>query len=95
MGMADEMNLTTDHQQIRRWAESAGGRPVQVHIAHTEVTVPHLDFDGRSAGRNIQVIAWSDWFEMFDQAGLALLYEQPADGSRSTFSKLVQRDPAG
>ena len=92
--MASEMNLTTDHQQIRRWAESAGGRPVQVHIAHTQVTVPYIDFDSRSAGRDIQVIPWNDWSEMFDRAGLALLYEEPADGSLSTFSKLVQRDPA-
>ena len=95
--MPVEINLTTDHQEIRRWAEGAGGRPVQMVItaADTSVAVPRIEFDGGPPSQKLEAISWDDWFAKFDEAGLALLYQaREADGSASTFNKLVQRDQA-
>ena len=92
--MPVEMNLTTDHQQIRRWAESAGGRPVQEPVAGTSLAVPSIEFAPEPAD-GARTCSWEDWFAAFDQAGLALLYqESEPDGSPSRFAKLVQRDTA-
>jgi hypothetical protein len=92
--MAVEINLTTDHDEIRRWAESAGGRPAEVRIGGggAEVAMPHIDFGGRPRN-DPRTVSWDHWFAMFDDAGLALLYQaQEADGSKSRFNKLVPRD---
>ena len=92
--MSVEMNITTDHRQIRLWAERSGGRPVREPVGGTTVVVPRIEFKPDPRGRP-QECSWEDWFESFDRAGLALLYqEREPDGSPSTFSKLVQRDPA-
>jgi hypothetical protein len=38
---------------------------------------------------------WSEWFEKFDEANLAFLYqEQTSSGAPSRFSKLVDRKSA-
>ena len=57
---------------------------------HRSVEVPE-----RAAGKDIPAVHQDrrdEWFTKFDDAGLALLYqERKADGSDSTFNKLVQR----
>jgi hypothetical protein len=93
--MAVEINLTTDHDEIRRWAESVGGQPTRMRISGvgTEVEVPHIDFGRKPTDNGPWAISWDDWFTMFDDAGLALLYERDQNGgSTSTFNKLVPRD---
>jgi hypothetical protein len=92
--MSSEIDLTTDHDEIRRWIESVGGRPVQVQVAGSSgpVGVPAIELPGRTASGAAVPIGWDDWFGRFDQAGLALLYEKaPGDGGASAFGKLVQR----
>jgi hypothetical protein len=42
---------------------------------------------------DLEPMSWEDWFAKFDHEGLALLYQaRQADGSDSTFNKLVSRD---
>jgi len=92
--MTTGIHLTTDHDEIRRWVEDVGGRPVQVRIAGADsvVGVLGIDLPGGARDEKLEPISWEDWFGQFDDAGLALLYEEhKADGSKSTFSKLVQR----
>jgi hypothetical protein len=92
--MTSELNLTTDHDEIRQWVESVGARPVQVRLAAStgRVGVPALDVPGRRTSGAVEAVTWDDWFDEFDRAGLALLYEpEPASSAPAPFGKLVPR----
>jgi hypothetical protein len=52
-----------------------------------------LDFPGYSGGGSLQEISWDEFFEKFDEEGLALLHqESTAGGQKSNFNKLVARE---
>jgi len=54
-----------------------------------------LDFPGYSGGDSLEEIEWENWFQKFDEMGLALLYqEQTAAGEQSNFNKLIARETA-
>jgi len=92
--MASQSTTTTDHDEIRRWVEAHDGRPAQVRGTEggDETGVLRIDFPGGTGSDDLEHIDWDQWFEKFEDAGLALLYqEQKADGSDSTFAKLVRR----
>jgi hypothetical protein len=45
-----------------------------------------------SSSRSPGTISWDEWFRKFDEAGLALVYQdEKASGEDSTFFKLVSR----
>jgi hypothetical protein len=93
--MASKSKTTTDHDEIRRWVEKHDGKPATVKGTGSkqEAGVLRIDFPGGSGGDRLEEISWDEWFEKFDDEGLALLYqEQKASGEDSTFSKLVRRD---
>jgi hypothetical protein len=88
---------TTDHEEIRRWAESRGAKPscVRGTGGGDDTGMIRLDFPGYSGEESLQPIDWDQWFEAFDENGLALLYQQnTAGGQQSNFNKLVSRDGA-
>lgn len=92
--MPSAIHLTTDHDEIRHWVESVGGRPVQVRLAASTgpVGVPALDVPGRRTGGDVENITWDDWFDEFERAGLALLYEPASVPSAAApYGKLVPR----
>lgn len=92
--MASDTRQTTDHDEIHRWVEDHDGRPAQVSgtASGDEAGVLRIDFPGGAGSDELESISWDEWFSTFDDAGLALLYqERKADGSDSTFNKLVQR----
>jgi hypothetical protein len=92
MATQSKTRKTTDHEQIRSWAEEHGGRPARVK-GTGEPGVLRIDFPGGAAEDDLEDISWEEWFEAFDRNGLALLYqEEKADGEDSTFAKLVSRD---
>src|SRR3954471_20545450 len=83
---------TTDHEQIRRWAEERGGKPscVKGTGGKGDTGLLRIDFPGYSGGDSLQEIGWDEFFEKFDDQKLALLYqEQTAGGDQSNFNKLV------
>jgi len=54
-----------------------------------------LEFPRFGEEPKLQAIGWDDWFEKFDESGLALLVqEQTARGQKSNFNKLVKRETA-
>jgi hypothetical protein len=54
-----------------------------------------LDFPGYSGEQSLEHIEWDDWFQKFDESGLALLVqEKTAAGQKSNFNKLVSRETA-
>jgi len=92
--MAGASKTTTDHQEIRRWVEERGGRPA--HVKETgsdgDPGVLRIDYPGRGDDDALEEISWDEWFEKFEDAGLAFLYQdEKKDGETSTFFKLVNR----
>ena len=88
---------TTDHDEIRQWAEERGGRPSCVRNTggDGDIGILRLDFPGYSGEGALEEISWDDWFDKFDERGLALLFQETtAGGQRSNFNKLVSRQTA-
>ena len=84
---------TTDHTTIRSWVEEHDGVPMKVKgtekgdSALLRIAFPqsnHSDSD------NLEEISWYEFFQIFDENKLALLY-QPEDDEK-LFTKLVNRD---
>jgi hypothetical protein len=84
---------TTNHDEIRTWAERHGGQPAAVKATHRGDDVgivrimfpkaPHSEHDA------LEPISWEQFFDEFDDRDLALLYEP-----ESNFNKLIGRDTA-
>ena len=95
--MASETGTTTDHEEIRRWAEERGGKPARVRGTEgdDDVGLLRIDFPGGAGGESLEQISWEEWFEKFEEKDLALLHQdEKASGEGSTFFKLVRRDAA-
>ena len=89
--------MTTDHNEIRKWAEDRGAHPARVKGTGsvTDAGIIRLDFPGWSGERSLEPIAWEEFFEKFDRQGLALVYEETsASGEQSNYNKLVKRETA-
>ncbi|HEY3826129.1 MAG TPA: hypothetical protein VGL82_16300 [Bryobacteraceae bacterium] len=87
---------TTDHDEIRRWAEQRGGKPacVQGTGGKGDVGMLRIEFPGKPNANDdkLQEITWDQFFEKFDERGLALLYQDhTAEGQKSNFNKLLSR----
>ncbi len=98
MDMA-QAKITTDHDQIRKWAEARGGRPAAVRSTHSKegTGIIRIEFPNapNSKDDNLEEISWDEFFEKFDESKLALLHqEETASGQRSNFNKLVGRETA-
>jgi hypothetical protein len=95
--MANLSKTTRDHEEIRRWAEERGGKPAHVKSTGSEedIGILRIDFPGYSGEGSLEPISWGQFFEKFDERGLALLYqEETAGGERSNFNKLVTAETA-
>lgn len=96
--MATQSKTTTNHDQIRRWAEARKARPARVKGTGGRGGDPgmiRLDFPGYSGRGKLEPISWGQWFKSFDDNDLALVYqERTAGGQRSNFNKLVGRETA-
>jgi len=92
--MSSESHTTTDHEEIRSWVEEHDGKPVIVKGTESEdgSGVLRIDFPGGAGADEFNPVDWDQWFEVFDDRGLAFLYqEHKASGEDSTFFKLVKR----
>ena len=90
-------NMTTDHNEIQRWAEDRGGKPacVQGTGGKGDIGMLRIEFPGKPNAKDakLQPISWDDFFEKFDERGLALVYQdKTARGQKSNFNKLVSRE---
>jgi hypothetical protein len=95
-----EAQVTTDHDEIRKWAEARGGKPAAVKATHhgrdagvIRLMFPHAPNHNDDA---LEEISWDEFFRKFDDSKLALLHQETrADGGKSLFNKLVSRDDSG
>lgn len=97
MASKAEAKVSTDHDEIREWAEKRGGQPACVKGTGDtgDVGLLRLDFPGYSGEDSLQHITWEEFFEKFDERGLALLHqEETAGGAQSNFNKLINRTTA-
>jgi hypothetical protein len=86
--------VTTDHQEIREWVEARGGYPA--HVKRTgsgdDLGILRIDFPGFSGEDSLERIEWDQWFQTFEESGLAFLHQdETAGGEESRFNKLVSR----
>ncbi len=80
---------TTDHDTIRRWAESRGGRPAKISTGGPG-GVLRIDFG--EPEEEFEPISWDEFFEIFDENRLQFLYQDETQGGdTSRFNKLVDR----
>lgn len=94
--MAGENHTTTDHDQIRRWAEARGGRPAAVQGTGdgNDPGILRIEFPGapNTSDEALEQISWEEWLRAFDDNGLAFVYQETtAEGRESRFNKLVDR----
>lgn len=83
----EKSKQTQDHEEIRRWAEDRGGKPAVVR--DTEILRFSFD-DKRNA--NLEPITWEQFFEIFDKANLAFLFQEKTDtGDKSRFNKFITK----
>lgn len=97
MASKSESNVSIDHEEIRRWAEGRNAQPscVRGTGGKGDIGMLRLDFPGFSGEDSLEHIEWDEWFNKFDERGLALLYQETtAGGQRSNFNKLVSRETA-
>src|SRR5262249_47021401 len=93
---AAKSKVTTDHEQIRKWAEKRGAQPACVKGTgrkRSDIGMIRLDFPGFSGEDSLKPITWEQFFDAFDRNNLALVYqEKTATGRSSNFNKLVDRE---
>lgn len=93
--MAQHSQTTTDHDEIRRWAEERGGRPATVKGTERggdEAGILRIDFPGSPADESLEDIDWDTFFSKFEEAQLAFVYQdETAEGQESRFGKFVRR----
>jgi hypothetical protein len=96
--MAGESKITTDHEEIRRWAEERGGKPARVKGTgeRGDPGLLRIDFPGYSGEESLIEISWEEFFKKFEENRLAFLYQETTkDGQISRFNKLISRDSTG
>jgi hypothetical protein len=84
-----EAKTTTNHDEIRKWAEARGGKPSRVRNGGNG-GILRIDF-GKPEDE-LEEIGWDKFFEIFDENDLAFLYQDKTkEGGTSRFNKLVDR----
>jgi hypothetical protein len=86
--------MTTDHDEIRRWAEERSGKPAAVRGtgAVGDAGLIRIDFRGSAGDGSLEEISWDEWFDTFEDRDLGLLVQDEAsDGQKRNFNKLVSR----
>jgi len=90
-----ESKTTTNHNTIRQWAEEREGVPATVTETEKkgQPGILRIDFPDFSGEETLEEISWEDFFEKFESANLAFVYqEETEDGGISRFCKFVERE---
>lgn len=85
-----EAKQTTDHDEIRSWVEERGGRPAKVKDVGGDGGILRIDFG--EPEESLEEIGWDEFFEIFEDRGLAFLHQDEVSGGKtSRFTKFVER----
>ena len=85
---------TTNHDEIKQWAEARGAVPAEVSSTHEGKEPGILRFEFPKAKNHndgaLSELSWDDFFKKFDKADLELVYQdKTAAGEQSNFNKLI------
>lgn len=89
---SSEAQQTTDHAAIRKWVDERGGQPATVKATEEDghAGILRIDFDPPDAA--LDRIGWDEFFDKFDEAGIAFLHQDHTkNGKLSRFHKFVRR----
>ena len=91
------MKYTTDHEEIREWIEDRGGLPsvVKGMVEENGTERPemlHVSFGAPDP--NMEKLDWEEFFERFEDANLALTYEEKTVKGEIPNFEFVDRDAA-
>ncbi|STY29838.1 Uncharacterised protein [Legionella wadsworthii] len=91
--MSPRTHTTSNHEEIKKWAEERKAKPSKVKGTEQDGTsLLRLDFPGYT-GENLETITWNEWFEIFDKNKLALLFqEETSEGKKSNFNKIIRKE---
>ncbi len=91
MNNLSAIRVTTDHDEIKVWAESRGGRPAVLDNSKgtSGEGVLRIKF---AEEIDLIPINWNQFFEAFDENELALIYQEKTDANEtSRYHKIVSR----
>ncbi|MFL6196636.1 MAG: hypothetical protein ACJ75H_20810 [Thermoanaerobaculia bacterium] len=76
-----ETRTTTDHEEIRRWAEERGGKPAAVVSSSDEEQEKiagglRIDFPGLDNDEDLREITWTEFFDKFEEQNLVFMYQE-------------------
>ena len=73
-----ENRTTTDHEEIRRWAEERGGRPAAAVDPRSSKVAGGLriDFPDYDSGETLQEITWAEFFDRFEEENLTFIFHE-------------------
>jgi hypothetical protein len=93
------IRMTRDHDEIRRWVESRGGRPAAIipllfSEFREEVIGPlQITFSDHPKKENLKKISWEKFFDLFTTRRLAFLYQERTEtGEPSRFNKFIKQE---
>lgn len=92
MSTKTKSRITTDRNEIKKWAEARGGRPAIVADTGNKSGdgVVRIKF---AEENNLKTTSWDDFFETFENNNLAMLFqEETSEGETSRFHKIVSKD---
>ena len=95
--MPGKAHATQDHAKIRKWAEARGGKPTMVAATRNpeDGGILRIDFPGFSGEGSLEEISWGEFFRIFDDKNLALIYQEKThQGEPSRFCRFVYREHA-
>ena len=81
-----QQTFTTNHEEIRAWAAGRGGMPAIVEGSEARLRFDWGDDD------TLMRISWGDFFDIFENEGLAMAHIEEDDSSVYEF---VSRYDAG
>lgn len=80
---------TTNHDEIRKWAEARDGHPARVA---TDAPGGILRIDFGEPEEALEEIEWDEFFRIFDENRLAFLYQEETASGQSRFNKFIRRE---
>jgi hypothetical protein len=84
----DDSKITTDHREIKDWAEKHDGVPVVLKDpASGRPTALSIFFPDRDVGAPVEEISWSKFFREFDEKDGEFVYK---DSEESNFFKIIE-----
>jgi hypothetical protein len=84
----------TDHESIKRWAREHGATPAHVKGTGRGHDTLRFEFEMEATNHDTRLerLDWDDWFQRFDEGGLALIVDDAADAPNA--NTLVRRAQA-